>query len=137
MSRLTYLCLGVSAAVVAGCTPAANSVNMSATAAPRPCFSTDQISNFRSVDGNTLYVRARGSGLGVYEIASTGGCAGLELANQLSVSSVAPTGSRVCVGDAVNLTTPGSAMNPGQCQGRITRAMTQSEVEALQSRSRP
>lgn len=138
MSRTIYCGFAGLALAVSACTPVSTgSANLSGSTAPRPCFSTDQIRNFRASSDSVLYVRSRGAGQGTYEITSTGGCAGLELSNALTVTSVAPTGSRVCVGDAVNLTTPGSAMMAGQCQGRITRVLTPDEVEALPERSRP
>lgn len=138
MSRMIYCGFAALALAVSACTPVAtSSASLSGATAPRPCFSTDQVRNFRATSDAVLYVRSSGAGQGTYEVTSTGGCAGLDLANSLSITSVAPTGSRVCVGDAVNLTTPGSAMMPGQCQGRITRVLTPSEIEALPTRSRP
>lgn len=140
MIRSLWLCVAVGAyPALSACAPVGDvEASIEPNSAPSTCFHTDHLRNFRAANANVVYVRAASRGAGVYEIATSGGCMGLENAAHMSINPALPTGSsRVCVGDSVTLGSAATSMMGGQCEGRVTRALTQAEVEALPARSRP
>ena len=138
MRRLTAAVLFTTAAfVAAACAPTPAGGGMQASnRAPRACFSTSQVSNFRSGEDQTLYLRA-GRG-GVFELQSVGWCRDLDWANALVITSEFGGGSRLCTGDPVQIAyASGGAMPSGPCRARIVRQLTDAEIAALPGRSRP
>ncbi|MBU1347115.1 MAG: hypothetical protein KKA16_09210 [Alphaproteobacteria bacterium] len=102
--------------------------------AAAPCFRPQQIVNFRGGDEQNLFVRALGGD--VFE-ARTSGCFDLEQANTITITPAAGSSSRLCVGDSANILVRGSTLRQGPCFARIVRSLSEAEVEALPSRSRP
>lgn len=123
--------IGLAAALMASCAPSTGPAGPEVAAssgAPETCFYTHQIRNFRA--GNqTLYIRSQ-SGQ-VYEISGAGGCWDL---NQASGIALTPFqgGQRLCVGDSATLAAGG-----GTCRVRVSRPLTDAEVQALPRGSRP
>jgi hypothetical protein len=114
-------------------TPAADPAR--AGAPERQCFSPQQIDNFRSGPSfQTLYVRARGSG--VYELTTAGACNDLDTAQRLAV--VPEMGAhRLCTDEWAALAVPGTAAPLETCRARIEKKLTDAEVAALPARYRP
>ena len=102
--------------------------------AEHQCFGPNQVTNFRSGDGQSLYIRARPNT--VFELESAGGCPDAQGANQLAIQPVFGN-SRLCTGDMAMITVPGLAGPLQTCRVRISRALTEAEVAALPSRQRP
>lgn len=100
----------------------------------RQCFGPNQVTNFRSGDGQSLYIRTRPNA--VFELEASGGCPDAQGANQLAIQPVFGN-SRLCTGDTAVITVPGSAAPLQTCRVRISRALTEAEVAALPSRQRP
>jgi len=137
MRRLTTAIL-FTAAATAACAPTpTGSATTGADRAPRACFATSQVRNFRAGDEEqTLYLRADRNG--VFELKTVGWCRDLDWANALVITSEFGGGSRLCTGDPVLIAyAGGGAMPSGPCRARVTRQLTQAEVEALPGRSRP
>lgn len=104
---------------------------------PPACFVTGQVNNFRAGEqGQTLYLRAGRAG--VFELQTVGWCRDLDWAHALAITSDYGGGSRLCTGDPVRIAyAGGGAMPNGPCRARVTRRLTEAEVEALPARSRP
>ena len=101
----------------------------------RPCFRPSTVRNYRTHHDTTAYVRdIRGQ---VFELQTTG-CRGLSHSRTLGISP--QTGGTACVGDAVTVATAGPSLmgeNNSVCSARVTRELTEAQVEALPSRLRP
>ncbi len=110
-------------------------VQTPAPASPeRQCFSPQQVDNFRTAGGNTLYLKARTGA--VYELNTAGACNDLDGTNQLAI--VPELGlSRLCSGDWATIAVPGSAQPVERCRVQITKVLSAEEVAALPSRYRP
>lgn len=100
----------------------------------RQCFGPNQVTNFRSGDGQSLYIRTRPNA--VFELEASGGCPDAQGANQLAIQPVFGN-SRLCTGDTAMITVPGTAAPLQTCRVRISRALTEAEVAALPPRQRP
>jgi hypothetical protein len=137
MRRLTTAVLSTAAVAMAACapTPAGGGLN-GPDRAPRACFTTSQVTNFRAGEEQTLYLRAGRTG--VFELQSVGWCRDLNWANALVIMPEFGGGSRLCAGDPVQIAYAGGGSMPsGPCRARVTRQLTAAEVEALPGSSRP
>lgn len=103
--------------------------------AERQCLRPQTVRNYRTHHDTTAYVRdLRGQ---VFELQTTG-CRGLSASRTLGISP--QTGGTACVGDAVTVATAGPSTmgeNNSVCAARVTRKLTEAEIEALPSRLRP
>jgi len=128
------------AALVAGCaaapgaSPGSGASPARANAPERQCFSQHQVDNFRTGEPQTLYLRARGSG--VYKLTTAGACTDLETAYGLAIAPEMGA-SRLCTEEWVTVTVPGSAAPLQTCRARIEKKLTEAEVAALPARYRP
>ena len=125
--------------LTASCAPTADSAgggDEGASPASR-CFSPSQVRNFRQGGPNTLYIRATGND--VYELNSSGGCTDLDFAQRLAITGdgASLAGGRICTGDWARITLPGSSAGVTTCRARVSRVLTEAEVEALPSAHRP
>lgn len=138
--RRFLLVLPPLAALIAGCAAAPGSPPESGTgpartkSPERQCFSQHQVDNFRTGEPQTLYLRARGSG--VYRLTTAGACTDLETAYGLAIAPEMGA-SRLCTEEWVTVTVPGSAAAVQTCRARIERKLTEAEVAALPARYRP
>lgn len=139
MRRLTAAALFAAAVATAACAPAPAGGGGAAgpDRAPRACFAVGQVNNFRAGEQDqTLYLRAGRAG--VFELQTVGWCRDLDWAHALAITSDYGGGSRLCTGDPVRIAyAGGGAMPNGPCRARVTRRLTEAEVEALPARSRP
>lgn len=99
----------------------------------RQCFSSSQVTNFRTGSVNTVYLRAGRSD--VFELQSTGFCRDLDSANAIVISPLYSGGDRLCGGDDAAIAIRGSRDAP--CRVRVIRKLTADEVAALPGRERP
>jgi predicted secreted protein len=130
--------LGVLAFALAACAPTpggGSGMNAGSRSAPRPCFFTEQITNFRqgSSLSQTIYVRAGRDR--VFELRGAGFCRDLDFANTLVIRARFGGGSQLCTGDEAVIGVPGSSDGP--CRARVMRELTPEQVAALPSRDRP
>ena len=115
--------------------PAQTPVQTPAPASPeRQCFSPQQVENFRTAGGNTLYLKARTGA--TYELNATGACNDLDGTVQLAIMPELGL-SRLCSGDWATIAVPGSARPVERCRVQITKVLSAEEVAALPSRYRP
>lgn len=128
------------AGLIAGCaaapgsTPGYGTSRARADAPERQCFFRQEVDNFRSGDGPSLYLKVRGSG--VYQLTTAGGCTDLDNAYRLAI--VPEMGaSRLCTDEWATLAVPGSAAPIQTCRARIDKKLTDAEVAALPARYRP
>lgn len=126
-------------ALTASCAPTADSASSGGNSAgpERRCFSSEQVRNFRQGGPNTLYVRVTRDD--VYELNSSGGCTDLDTAQRLAITGdgASLAGGRICTGDWARITLPGSSAGITSCRARVSRVLTEAEVEALPSAHRP
>lgn len=123
--------------IAAGCAPSTDPGVEGADPQARPCFMANMVTNFRSGDGQNLYLRAGRNG-GVFELQSVGFCRDLDWAQSIAIAPEFGSGARLCPGDRVTLAyRGGGAMPNGPCRAVVERKLTEAEVEALPSRSRP
>lgn len=137
MRHLTFAVLAAAAAAAA-CAPTPAGGGMTGPdRAPRACFVTGQVQNFRSgEEQQTLYLRAGRAG--VFQLETVGWCRDLDWANQLAIVSESSGGSRLCADDrALIVYRGGGSMPNGPCRARVVRRLTDAEVAALPGRSRP
>lgn len=135
MSRLAFVAAATAslALVAAAPAPATSPVPPDEPAA-RQCFRPQTVRNYTTENDATVYVRARGQ---VFEV-QTSGCRGLSLSRTLGLTP--QRGGRACVGDALTVATAGPSTmgeNNSICAGRVTRQLTEAEIEALPPRLRP
>lgn len=100
----------------------------------RPCFVSSRVVNFRGGEDRNLYLKLLGGD--VYE-ADTVACPDLDYAISLAIVPDTGISDRLCVGDMARVYTPRQTIGPNPCRVRIERRLTEAEVEALPSRSRP
>jgi len=134
MSRSTAV-LAVAALALAAAAPAPLTAPAGEPSAERQCFRPQTVRNYRTDHDTTAYVRdLRGQ---VFEL-QTAGCRGLAASRTLGISP--QTGGTACVGEAVTIATAGPSTmgeNNSVCAARVTRKLTEAEIEALPSRLRP
>ena len=135
MSR-SIAAVAVAALALAAAGPAPQTASAAdEPSAGRQCFRPQTVRNYRTHHDTTAYVRdLRGQ---VFELQTTG-CRGLSASRTLGISP--QTGGTACVGDAVAVATAGPSTmgeNNSVCSARVTRKLTEAEVEALPSRLRP
>jgi len=135
MSKLAPVAAAAASLVlVAAAPPSATSPVAPDEPAARQCFRPQTVRNYAAQDDTTVYVRARGQ---VFEVQTTG-CRGLSLSRTLGLTP--QRGGRACVGDALTVATAGPSTmgeNNSICAGRVTRQLTEAEIEGLPSRLRP
>lgn len=127
----------VVAAALAGCAPSAEMAARAGPSAPgeaRQCFDPARIVNFTRGETSTLYVRALG---GEVFVLTGAGCPDIGSGPTIAVTPALGFGSRICVGDDADVVSPSTTFGPLRCRARVTRALTEAEVEALPSRYRP
>lgn len=125
------------AALAASCAPTADTAAPGETAArqERPCFSSDQVRNFREGGNGQLFIRAQRDQ--VFELNTSGGCLDLNVANSLIITGDPPlSGSRICTGDWARIAVPGS-LSSNVCRARVERVLTAEQVAALPGAHRP
>lgn len=123
--------------VAAGCAPTPGDQDAGIRHEPRACFLASNVTNFRAGDDQKLYLRA-GLRDGVYELEALGFCRDLDFAQAIAISSEAGGGNTLCPGDRVALAYRGGGAAPtGPCRATVIRKLTDAEVAALPSRSRP
>lgn len=129
--RPLLILAAASLAGAAGCAPAPTSGSgpEMASAASRQCFRPDLVRNFRSGDGQTLYVRSNTNQ--VFALSGAGGCWDVQSANTILLTPVLP-GSQLCVGDPARL-----AIVNRTCQVRVQAALSEADVAALPRSDRP
>ncbi|HZW15713.1 MAG TPA: DUF6491 family protein [Brevundimonas sp.] len=135
MSRPTAI-IAVTALALAAAAPAPQVASAAGEpSAERQCFRPQTVRNYRTDHDTTAYVRdLRGQ---VFELQTTG-CRGLSASRTLGISP--QTGGTACVGEAVTVATAGPSTmgeNNSVCAARVTRKLTEAEIEALPSRLRP
>ena len=126
----------VAALALAAAAPAPQAASAaSEPSAERQCFRPQTVRNYRTDHDTTAYVRdLRGQ---VFELQTTG-CRGLSASRTLGISP--QTGGTACVGEAVTVATAGPSTmgeNNSVCAARVTRKLSEAEIEALPSRLRP
>lgn len=135
--RLIIAPIALTTAVsLAACAPVDGADGNAVAATPRQCLFQSDIRNFRvSEDGRNVYVRAGRQT--VYRLETMGFCPDLE--NALAIGFKPRGGlSTLCVGDWTQVVpVVGSAPQAAPCSVRMTGALTEAEVAALPSRSRP
>lgn len=131
LAILTTAALTLSACAPTGMT---GSESPSADSGARACFRPQQVVNFRAGDAQNVYLRALGGD--VFELRSAG-CLDIERSNSLAVTPAAGFTSRLCVGDSARILVRDATVRQGPCSARVTRRLTEAEVEALPSRQRP
>lgn len=134
MSKLFAAALAVASLTLVAAGPAPAPPSPDGTEA-RQCFYPQAIRNYRTENDTTAYVRdLRGQ---VFEIQSSG-CRGLTASRSLAISPV--QGGRACVGGSVTVATSGPSLrseNNSVCAARVTRRLSEAELEALPTRLRP
>jgi len=136
MRVVTLLALGASVALPACAPTAAGDGAAGAQASTaRPCFSVQEVRNFRQGDTGRIYVRAARDQ--VYELSSAGGCLDLDYAYQMAILPDGIGGSRLCTGDMARVYAPGGTGPSSPCRVRITRQLAAEEVAALPESHRP
>lgn len=133
-------CLGLAAAAVltVSCAPTASTGDSAeAPSRSRQCFSTQQVNNFRQGRPDQVFLKV--GSRDVYELNAAGGCRDLNFANRLAIVSDlgGMSGSRLCTDDWARVIVPGSTSAAEVCRVRITRKLTEAEVEALPANQRP
>ncbi|MBW8304134.1 MAG: hypothetical protein K0M78_09375 [Brevundimonas sp.] len=127
------------AVVTASCAPVSNTAapgDSASAGTGQQCFNADQVRNFRQGGSGTLYIRSLRNQ--VFELKTSGGCLGLDMAHQLSITSDLPVGgNRICTGDWARITLPSSAIPGSTCRALVDRVLTDEEVAALPSAHRP
>ncbi len=131
------LTLTAAALALASCAPtgvATPGPQAGADREPARCFQPQRVINFREGPDQNLYLRILGGD--VFE-ARSGGCIDLGRSNGLVIEPSSGIGDRLCVGDQARITPSSSTFPTRPCLARIERSLTEAEIEALPSRSRP
>ncbi|MFN4296417.1 MAG: DUF6491 family protein [Brevundimonas sp.] len=122
--RIAILTAGVLGLAVSACapTPAMDTPEGQA----RQCIFASQIHSFSSQGRESIIVHA---GRAAYELTTVGYCADVDWAQQVGVDTLG--GSSLCVGDQADLIVRSLGGRPDRCRVRVSRALTEAEIEAL------
>lgn len=132
MSRVFPLLI-VGAIALSACAPTTAAKPAETADGVRQCFYADRVDNFRG-DGQTIYVRARTKE--VFELQSFGVCPDIDFA--YGITFLPNSGvSRLCAGDLTRILTSGGSSPRTECRVQVVKKLTEAEVAALPSRSRP
>ncbi len=135
--RLTVsllLCSALAACAAPGATtPPAPAPSETASGA-RACFQGSRVRNFSTPRHDTLMVRSMENR--VFELTSLGACADLVGAIQLGIDTDTSAGMSLCPGDIARVTVS-QAGDRQLCRMRVSRVLSEAEVEALPRRDRP
>lgn len=135
--RLTVSLL-LSAALAACAAPAAPIAASPApgetAGGPRACFQGSRVRNFSTPRHDVLLVRSMENQ--VFELTALGACADLAGTLQLGIDTDTSAGLSLCAGDIARVTTR-QAGDRQVCRMRVSRVLTETEVEALPRRDRP
>jgi hypothetical protein len=120
---MRIIILAAFALTAAACAPAPG---MSDGAA-RQCLFVNQVRSFSGSDDESVIVRA---GSAAYELTAIGYCADIDWANQVAIDTLGGA-STLCVGDTADLIVRPLGGPAERCRVRVTRALTDAEVDAL------
>lgn len=137
-TALTCLGLTTAALLAVSCAPTASTgESAEAPMRSRQCFSVQQVTNFRQGRPDQVFLKV--GSRDVYELNAAGGCRDLDFANRLAIVSDlgGMSGSRVCTDDWARVIVPGSTSAAEVCRVRVSRKLTDAEVEALPGNQRP
>jgi hypothetical protein len=95
--------------------------------ASRQCMFVSQVRSFSSGSEESVIVRA---GREAYELTAVGFCAEIDWANEVVIDTLGG-GSSLCVGDHADLIVRPLGGPAERCRVRVSRALTDAEVEAL------
>lgn len=123
--RIAFLTVGVLWLAVSACAPTSGMDG--ADGAGRQCMFVSQVRSFSSGDEESVIVRAGGD---AYELSAVGYCAEIDWANEVAIDTLGG-GSTLCVGEQTDLVVRPLGGPVERCRVRVTRALTEAEVEAL------
>lgn len=123
--------LAVSACAPNGATPGADGAS---ARAPRQCFDTSHVQNFRTDDSRVLYVRTLNNR--VYALKPSAGCQ--DLPDAMGIALLPGRGGldRLCPGDWTDVAIQGG-LSGGGCRALVDRQLTTEEIAALPERLKP
>ncbi len=131
-------CLGLSAAALmaVSCAPTATTGEHAEAPLARQCFNVQQVRNFRQGRMDQVFLRVGRSD--VYEMTGAA-CRDLDFANRMAIvpDFAGAAGSRLCTGDLARVVVPGSTASTEVCRVRLTRRLSDAEVEALPAAYKP
>ena len=131
-------CLGLSAAALmtVSCAPTSTTGDRAEAPLARQCFNVQQVTNFRQGRMDQVFLRVGRSD--VYEMTAAA-CRDLDFANRMAIvpDGGGAAGSRLCTGDWARVVVPGSVASTEVCRVRLTRRLSDAEVEALPAAYKP
>ena len=127
--RTITLSIALATAALAGCAPMPPSATgPDGQVEPARCFFVDQVRNFSAADDGKIVVHA--TRRSAFELEAIGYCRDIDWANQVAIQPHAGE-SRLCVNDLADLVVRPLGGDADRCRIRVTRSLTEAEIEAL------
>ena len=94
----------------------------------RRCFLVSQVRNFSAAEDGKIVVHA--SRRSAFELTAVGYCRDIDWANQVAIQPLVGESS-LCVDDLADLVVRPLGGDAERCRIRVTRSLTEAEIEAL------
>lgn len=127
--RIVTLFMALATASFAGCAPLPPPApGADGEVEARRCFLVSQVRNFSAAEDGNIVVHA--SRRSAFELSAVGYCRDIDWANQVAIQPLVGQSS-LCVDDLADLIVRPLGGDPERCRVRVTRSLTEAEIEAL------
>lgn len=126
MRAILMTALAVGAAAAASCAQVPASTSETAAASGRQCFLVNNVRSFSGEGDGSIVVHA--SQRTAYELTALGYCQEIDWANHVALRTFGGASS-LCVGDQADLIVQPLGGSTERCRVRVTRRLTETEVE--------
>ena len=127
--RTITLSIALTTAALAGCAPMPPSATgPDGQVETRRCFFVNQVRNFSAAEDGKIVVHA--SHRSAFALTAVGYCRDIDWANQVAIQPLAGE-SRLCVDNLADLVVRPLGGSADRCRIRVTRSLTEAEIEAL------